>query len=351
MDGVFSQVSAHLAPLAAPAERIQQVQGADGRIPWFESGPWDPWNHVECAMALTAMGAFGASAEAFDHLADTQRPDGAWLGEYGNTLPMIDRDYISREPAPAFLDSNFCAYSAVGVLHYFEATGDIGRVGEWWPMVRDAIDFVLALQRSDGTISWAFEALGTKDDDALLAGNSSIAKSLECAIRLALFFKEDVSHWIAARKTLVHAIRHRPDAFDRSGRGARFAMDWYYPVLSGALSQHAAKTRLEALWETFVDPPNGCRCVRDEPWVTVAETAELAMAMICVGYRARAESLLHKMDALRDDSGAYWMGWQFEEQTVWPKETPSWTQAAVILATDALHGKGPHSRLLVGTGL
>ena len=277
MDGSFASGSAHLA------KRIQQVQLADGRIPWFEDGPWDPWNHVECAMALTAMGALDASADAFDHLADAQRRDGAWLGEYGNVLPMVDRDYISREPAPAFLDSNFCAYPAVGVLHYLLATGDLQRVRDWWPMVRHAIDFVLALQRTDGTISWSFEAMGTDEDDALLAGNSSIAKSLECAIRLAVILGEDTSGWIAARKVLVHALRHRPDVFDRKGRGARFAMDWYYPVLSGALTKIVV----------------------------------------------------------------YWMGWQYVEHTVWPKEAPTWTQAAVILADGALRGSASHSRVLV----
>jgi hypothetical protein len=347
MDGSFASGSAHLARLAAPAKRIQQVQLADGRIPWFEDGPWDPWNHVECAMALTAMGALDASADAFDHLADAQRRDGAWLGEYGNVLPMVDRDYISREPAPAFLDSNFCAYPAVGVLHYLLATGDLQRVRDWWPMVRHAIDFVLALQRTDGTISWSFEAMGTDEDDALLAGNSSIAKSLECAIRLAVILGEDTSGWIAARKVLVHALRHRPDVFDRKGRGARFAMDWYYPVLSGALTKIVAKRRIEAGWETFVAPAHGCRCVSYEPWVTVAETAELAMALISVGDRQQAEALLRKLDTLRDTSGVYWMGWQYVEHTVWPKEAPTWTQAAVILADGALRGSASHSRVLV----
>lgn len=351
MDGVLASRPAHLAVMAAPAARIQKIQTGDGRIAWFEGGPWDPWNHVECAMALTAMGVHDAAAAAFDHLAATQRPDGAWLGEYGNTLPMVDRDYISREPAPAFLDTNFCAYPAVGVLHYSLATGDLARTRAWWPMVRDAIEFVLSLQRGDGTVSWSFEALGTDDDDALLAGNASIAKSLECAIRLARSLGEDATRWIAVREVLVHMLRYRPAAFDRKGKGTRFAMDWYYPVLSGALPKDAAKSRLDAGWETFVHPEFGCRCVSDEPWVTVAETAELAMALISVSDHGRASDFLKSLDTLRDASGAYWMGWQYAEQTVWPKEAPAWTQAAVILAVDALHGAGPHAQLLVRSEL
>jgi len=347
MDGVFPQDAAHLAAMAGPADRIQELQAEDGRIPWFEDGPWDPWNHVECAMALTAIGALTAAAGAFDHLAGIQRPDGAWLGEYGNTLPMVDRDYIRRAPAPAFLDTNFCAYPAVGVLHYLLATDDTDRVADWWPMVRDAMDFVTGLQRPDGTISWALEAVGTAADDALLAGNASIAKSLDCAIRLANCFGEDASRWLAARKALVFALRHRPAAFDRQGRGARFAMDWYYPVLSGALPGPDARVRLAAGWERFVAPGLGCLCVDDEPWITIAETCELAMALMSLGDRARAASLLEAVNGWRDRRGAFWMGWQYDEQTVWPKEVPSWTQAAAILAADALHGTTAHSRLLI----
>jgi hypothetical protein len=81
--------------------------------------------------------------------------------------------------------------------------------------------------------------------------------------------------------------------------------------------------------------------------VTVAETAELAMALISVGDRQQAEALLRKLDTLRDTSGVYWMGWQYVEHTVCPKEAPTWTQAAVILADGALRGSASHSRVLV----
>lgn len=351
MDDLFFHRSGHLTDLIAPAMRILDIQEESGRIAWFEDGPWDPWNHTECVMALTAMGALDASSLALDHLAGTQRADGAWLGEYGNALPMVERDYISREPAPAFLDTNFCAYPAVGVLHYLLATGDVDRVRGWWPMVKGAMDFVIALQREDGTISWAFEAVGTGDDDALLAGNASIAKSLECAIALASRLGKDAPSWVDARRALVAALQTSPERFDRNGGGQRFAMDWYYPILSGALDPVAAAKRLEAQREAFVDPARGCLCVINEPWVTVAETCELAIAHLCANQDAQAASLLDAISSHRDVDGAFWMGWQYEEETVWPNETPSWTQAAVILATDALHGDRAHSRLLIRPAL
>ncbi|MEL6485817.1 MAG: prenyltransferase, partial [Pseudomonadota bacterium] len=192
-----------LAELEPAAERIRSVQGTDGAIPWFEYGAWDPWNHVECAMALTVMGDTKAAGRAYDYLAQTQREDGAWLGEYGNALPMVDRDYISREKAEALADSNFCAYPAVGVAHFLEVTRDYERVRKWWPMVKRALDFVLTLRRADGTIGWALEAVATDQDDALLAGNASIAKSFECGVYLAAEMGEPCARWRDAQASLL----------------------------------------------------------------------------------------------------------------------------------------------------
>ena len=65
-------------------------------------------------------------------------------------------------------------------------------------------------------------------------------------------------------------------------------MDWYYPVLSGVLQSAPARAHLMHSWSKFVIDSGGCLCVADEPWITVAETAELAMAMIAVGDRVAA---------------------------------------------------------------
>ncbi|MEM9054705.1 MAG: prenyltransferase/squalene oxidase repeat-containing protein [Pseudomonadota bacterium] len=347
MDGSFTtEFSPHLADLRPAAQRILEIQNADGGIAWFEKGPWDPWNHVESAMALAATGHIGAAIAAYDYLLTTQREDGAWFGEYGNALPMVDRDFIIREPAPAFLDSNFCAYPAVGIAHYFQVTGDLERVRAWWHMVKNALDFVLTLQRPDGTISWAFEALGTDQDDALLAGNASIAKSLECGIFLAQLLHQDHQAWHEAHTSLTHALRATPDRFDKRQTGARFAMDWYYPVLAGVLKEEDAVKRILDGWTKFVIDTHGCRCVSDEPWVTAAESAELVLALLKIGHRDHATRIFEKMMSIRDDKGVFWMGWQTEESIVWPREQPSWTQAAIILAADALRAETLSSQVL-----
>nr|WP_070960948.1 prenyltransferase/squalene oxidase repeat-containing protein [Hyphomonas sp. Mor2] len=347
MDGSFaSETLLEVIDLKPAIQRILNIQSDDGAIAWFEQGPWDSWNHVESAMALCVLGEYEAAERAYDYLASSQRPDGAWLGEYGNALPMVDRDYISREPAPAVLDSNFCAYPAVGVAHYLKRTGRIERVQTWWPMVARALDFVISLQLPNGTICWAKEALGNDAEDALLAGNASILKSIECGLYLAKELGHTRTDWAQAHAALLQALRTDPSAFDRRGHGRRFAMDWYYPVLSHALSPDQALDRILGRWSVFV-PELGCRCVSDEPWVTTAETAELVLTLIAIGDLDRAVSLFQSLSGLRDENGAFWMGWQSEEMTFWPKERPSWTQAAVVLAADALTNSTPASRVLV----
>jgi hypothetical protein len=331
-----------LAPLRAAADRILAIQTRAGAIPWFEDGPWDPWNHAEAAMALGVMGERAALRAALDHLADAQGADGGWLAGYGNALPMAGRLRIARVPAPMVCDTNFAAYPATALWHAWRLTGDEALVRRLWPMARSGIRFALAHQHEAGDISWSAEAHGGGADDAVLAGNASIHRSIGDALRLAALIGDPQPGWAAARARLGDAIAARPDLFDRAGTDrSGFAMDWYYPVLSGTLPRAAAWTRLRFGWRRFVEIGRGCRCVADEPWATVAETAELAMALIGLGRRREAAALLGWQARHRAADGAYWMGWQFAEDIAWPQETPAWTQAAIILATDALHAVTP----------
>lgn len=347
MDGSFaSETRLEVIDLQPAIQRILDIQTEDGAIAWFEQGPWDPWNHVESAMALCVTGEISAAEHAYDFLARTQRKDGAWLGEYGNALPMVDRDYISRESAPAVLDSNFCAYPAVGIAHYLKRTGNLKQVKTWWPMVTRALDFVISLQHPNGSICWSAEAIGTDQEDALLAGNASILKSLECGLYLARELGQVREDWKLARTKLAEALRSDPSVFDRRGHGERFAMDWYYPILSHALPPDQAGQLVLQRWALFVTEA-GCRCVSDEPWITTAETAELVLALISIDELERATDLFERLTDLRDEAGAFWMGWQSEEQIFWPKERPSWTQAAVVLTADALMNSTSASRVLV----
>jgi hypothetical protein len=332
---------AALSPLTGALDVILTEQADNGAIPWFDHGPWDPWNHAECLMALGAMGEFEAADRGFAYLAATQEASGAWLAEYGNTVPMADRLHMARTPAAAFRDTNFAAYPAVALWHRYRLDGQVGFARRYWPMVRAAIDFVVSLQHPEGDISWSAEAHLTEADDAVLAGNASIFKSLDCALKLAALVGDPQPHWRLAQARLHDAIRCAPHRFDRTKDRSDFAMDWYYPVLAGVYSPAAGLARLETRAPRFAVLGQGCRCVASEPWVTVAESCELALTLTSLGAHATANALLESQWRRRDETGAFWMGWQFAEQIVWPRERPTWTQAAAILAYDAVHAASP----------
>ncbi|MGH7903984.1 MAG: prenyltransferase, partial [Candidatus Dormibacteraceae bacterium] len=137
------------------------------------------------------------------------------------------------------------------------------------------------------------------------------------------------------RARLGQAIRRRPDAFLSKDR---YSMDWYYPVLGGALSGAAAEERIGARWDEFVVEGAGVRCVADRPWVTAAETCELVLALDAVGWDEEARRLFRWVQRLRGEDGGYWTGVTFPEAELWPPERPAWTSGAVLLAADALCG-------------
>ncbi len=74
-------------------------------------------------------------------------------------------------------------------------------------------------------------------------------------------------------------------------------------------------------------PGKGCRCVLDQPWVTIAEGCELAMALAASGEFDRAREMLHWQDQWRAEDASYWMGFQVEMNVPWPVERPAWTPA------------------------
>ncbi len=113
-----------------------------------------------------------------------------------------------------------------------------------------------------------------------MTGCASIYHSLRCALALADYFDEPQPEWEVAVGQLGHAIAHHPDLFVCKDR---WSMEWYYPVLGGALRGAAANARIEQRWDDFVVPGLGIRCVDDRPWVTGAETCELVMALDAIG--------------------------------------------------------------------
>lgn len=340
--------------LIPAAQQIITLQEEDGAIPWYDDGPWDSWNHTEGAMALAVMGEMEAANKAFECLKTRQEDNGSWQCEYGNTVPMADEVTMARksdgvQTGDKYHDTNMAAYPAVGLWHHYQLNGDIDFVREYWPVIKKGVQFVLSLQRPKGDILWASEALqGEADDNTLRAGNASIYKSLYCAIELAKLMGEPYDAWAEARERLGTALRNHPALFDRDGEDRlKYAMDWYYPVLGGVLTGEAGHDHLIRRWDEFIEDGEGCRCVTTEPWATIAEGCELVMALLLVGDRPRGEQLFLDQLKHHDGEGVFWMGRQFAHDAFWPMEKPSWTQAALILAADALYDWTPASKVLI----
>lgn len=318
-------------------EHIAGQQLASGLIPWFRGHHGDPWDHIEAAMALTVCGLDDAASLAFGWSAARQSPDGSW--------PMETAGHDVRD---ARIDTNQCAYLAVGVWHRWLITGDRAQVDLMWPVVRRAIELVVALQLPFGGIAWSRNEIGEVSESALLTGSSCTVMSLRCAMALAELVGDPQPDWELTAARLAHAVAVHPGAFlDKS----RYSMDWYYPVLGGALEGHAGRAHLDRGWDEFVVPGLGARCVSDRPWVTVAETCELVLSLDAVGDRPRARELFHSVQHLRHDDGGYWTGYVWPDDAVWPEERSTWTSAAVVIAADALACSSPGSGLFRGDGL
>lgn len=315
-------------------ETLVAAQLPDGTVPWTEGGSWDPWDHVECAMALDAGGFHTEARAAYAHLARTQRHDGAWA------CPIVGGDRDTE-----VLDSNAATYVATGAWHHYLCTQDEGGLHGLWPVVERGIDFALDLQMTTGAIAWARDLDGSPGDHALLAGCSCLVMSIRSALAMAQTMGESKPDWELALTSLVAAIGRGDDGFaDRS----RYSMDWYYPVLSGALDVERARERIASRWEEFVVDGLGARCVDDRPWITSAETAELTIALSRCGMWDEAQLLFDWVQYQRHFDGSYWTGATFPDGRHFPHERTTWSAAAIVLANDVMTGRGPVAEIFSG---
>jgi len=316
IDGVVTS-----AQIAQTAAAIRAAQEPCGAVPWAIGEHTDIWNHVEAAMAMLVGGEVQAAERALTWVLTMQRADGSW------PMKIVGGDVVDDRG-----EVNMSAYLAVGLWHHWLIQQDRQFVQSFWPSVRRGLDWVVSQQLSFGGINWT-----PTESFALLAGSSSIYQSLRAGVALAELLDDPQPEWELAGGRLGHAIREHPEQFaDKS----TYSMDWYYPILGGAVRDGRAQALLEKRWDDFVVDGLGIRCVDTNPWVTGAETCELAMALDALGDHGRALQLIADMQHLRDERGRYWTGWVFGDEPTqnqyWPVEHTTYTAAAVILAVDAL---------------
>ena len=307
-------------------EFLDHVQFLSGAIPSNQDGSHDPWDHLEAVMGLTTLGYKDQALYGLHWMATNQNEDGSWYNLYQDNKPLE----LNKQ-------TNYASYIAVAVWHFYLLNDDIHFLKNFWEPVKKGVLFSLSLQHSNGAIAWNIDKSEKIDEDYLLTGCSSIAKSLECAIAICqvLDHKSFELEWRESHSKLIVALENPAEIFDLKKDRSRFSMDWYYPILGGINSKKRIVSLIEMIKNSFWIKDLGIKCVADEPWVTVAETSECSIAFKKIGEDKIASELLLNAIAIVDSHDIPYMGWQFNENIYWPEETPSWTAAACILAADA----------------
>ena len=319
-------------------EYILKVQNQDGSIPWEENKKLDPWDHIEAAMGLSVAGKKEEAESAFLWLKENQLSDGSWYSEYLMSSPVTKRK-----------DTNFSAYIATGLWHYYLIFEDKNFLKFMLPTITKSVNFVTSMQTEQGDIYWASEEDKEILDDSLITGSSSIYKSLECASAIFNLLGESSLQADISKKNLKNSILNNPERYDRNWESkSRYSMDWYYPILCGIYDDKKSIKDIETKWSKFIVDDMGCKCVEEEPWVTVAESSELVLALVKIGLREEALKIFNSLHQWRDaQDGLYWTGYVYKDKKFWPVEKPTWTAGAVLLAADALYEFTPGSELFL----
>jgi hypothetical protein len=235
------------------------------------------------------------------------------------------------------------SYIAVGVFHHYLITADLGFLEHMWKTVSAAIDFALRLQTPEGEIHWAISPEGQVDPMALLTGSSSIYMSLKCALAIAKILGHKAPAWEPALIKLGDAIRTKPHLFNVTK--FRYSMYWFYPIMAGVLTGADAQKRIDKYWKKYIIEEQGVRCVHDEPWVTIAESSELTIALAAMGNLELAGIVFSWIVDRRYPDGSYWCGFTCPDIIVWPEDKITWTNAVALMAADAIYNLTPAGQI------
>ena len=318
--------------IAATAGFLVRSQLPNGLIPWFEGGPIDPWNHLEAAMGLAIGGRADEAIEALGALVRLQNADGSFCHYYlANGVKEPNRD------------TNVTSYIAVGLLGVMAYVRGF-ESEELFASVLAALDYVVALQRRDGSIPMMCRADGTIYERSLLAGSCSILNALEAGRVLAGVYECERPEWKIAELSLGEYLAGaRMGVLDKSD----WAMDWYYPALCGLARHEPQRASIASLGEgagRFLSPGLGVRCIASRPWYTAAETAEAAMAFSIVGDPEVARQALGATRRFRREDGSYYTGLVDPGDVSYPGgEASTYTAAAVLIANEIADGPASFS--------
>ena len=300
---------------------IKRNQNTDGSIQWDEKGKCDPWDHIECLIALAIYNeneSFLAGIEWFRNN----------LNEEFMVAPVFHRQKASED----HFEYHHAPYFAVALLQYYYSSNNKKVLHDNLEILRGIVLKTLAARDEYGYFYWAKDKNGF-NDNSLITATSSIFLSLKCvsAIYKILGIRSlKLENEIASIKQAfdLKSKRFNRDNIDRS----RFSMDCYYPYLSGLIMDAGLNRNLEKFYVKDL----GIKCVIEEPWVTIAESSEAIIALLRSGDKAFAHKIFENILKLRGTDGLFPTGYQYQQKIFWPDEKSTWTNAAVVIAADAL---------------
>ena len=315
---------------------IKSVQLKSGAIPSNFDGSHDPWDHIESIIGLNFAKEKKASQLAFLWLVNNQNSDGSWYSKYKD-LKVVEKNR----------PTHFGPYISVAALHYYKIFKDLKFLEILWPTIELAINFAINIQSQNGAIPWSVDKDNVVENDFLLTGCSSILKSIECGIAISKILKKqsNISVWSNSYILLSNAIKNPSGKFDKTKDRKHFSMDWYYPIISGCLNDDEIIFYINKIYEDFYVKDIGVKCVKHEPWVTVAETCEFIISLMIAGRINEAQKILFDIVNISDEKHIPFMGWQYKENMFWPDEKPAWTSAALIISADTIYGYTDASNL------
>lgn len=227
-------------------------------------------------MALSVTGFLAEAEAAYDWSRRHQRPDGSW--------PIRT---VRGTVTDHGIDSNFCAYIAVGVWHHYMITGDTAFLDRMWPTVWSAIDLVCRFQRPDGAFRWGGDhrTHAMFDEASSPATRASTTPSTARSGSPRRSTSPTTSGCVRSRRSGRHSASgsrssRTVGAFDGLVLpGARWCAAW----TSRPRTHRSAVGRVRGARQ-------GCALRRPRPWVTGAETSELALALDALGDTADASN-------------------------------------------------------------
>jgi len=300
-------------------ESICALQDHRGMIPWAVGAHADPWNHTEAVIALALGGRTAQALFGLNWLMSAVNRDGSYCQFFTTSAVLEPR-----------IDLNNCLYPAVGLLAYLVESKEMGTVRRLMEHFDVTVDFVLRQQRSDGSFPWALGPDRRSMDGSLLAGSSAMVISLEAIEALDALMGRNRPQVKEAAEALTSFIK---DPASRFLAKDAWAMDGYYPVLAGVLDEGAAHARMDRFLARHWIVGEGIQAIADSQWVTTAETAEAAMALLRLGEHGIARRLLDDIEALRCEDGGYLTGWVLPDRISFPAEEESaYSAAAVVIA-------------------